>query len=157
MVKGPCQFMPAVGEDVHAFTWSGTATGSTLLVRSRSTFHVLKTAQNREWRISLPVNTKDHADFYLNLTLIYRLAESEDGSLERLLQYEDPIISMYNGLVADLTLFGNTVTSDRLRTEESETLLALVSLDAYLVLRTAAESAGFCDGSGPLEDHPVPV
>jgi len=137
-IKGPTLFMPAVGERVHEFKWSGTK--ETTLEANANVFNVLHTGSNRLWKLQLPVTTNDSMEFTVTLVFNYHMA-----SLDKCTLSMDPIQKMYAGLRADSQSFGNSVPSEHLRAGQQDAVISrLASLQTFPFLCAAAEASGFC-------------
>jgi len=137
-IKGPTLFMPAVGERVHEFEWSGTK--DTTIAAKQNVFKVLHTDSNRLWKLQLPVTTNDSMEFTVTLVFTYHMA-----SLDKCTLSMDPIQKMYSGLMADSQAFGNSVPSEQLRAGQQEAVISrLASLRTFPFLCAAAEACGFC-------------
>mmetsp|Transcript_26220 Transcript_26220/g.38359 ORF Transcript_26220/g.38359 Transcript_26220/m.38359 type:complete len:475 (+) Transcript_26220:45-1469(+) len=145
VIKGPTLFLPALGETVREFEWSGRDSDGAF-TQSQNIFKILKTDPNRVLSLSLSVTTADSAQFTANMSFQYHM-----NSLDKCLDSMDPMQKMYDGMLADARSFGDTVTSDQLRAGEQVAVMdRLVSLETYPLLCQAAKAAGFVIDSARL-------
>jgi hypothetical protein len=138
VIKGPTLFLPALGETVHEFKWSGRDNNDDFK-QNQNVFMILKTDPNRVLSLSLSVTTADSAQFTANMSFQYHM-----DSLDKCLDSMDPMQKMYDGMLADARSFGDTFTSDQLRAGKQVAVMdRLASLETYPLLCQAAKAAGF--------------
>eukprot|EP00286_Rhodomonas_abbreviata_P002248 CAMPEP_0181347912 /NCGR_PEP_ID=MMETSP1101-20121128/34127_1 /TAXON_ID=46948 /ORGANISM="Rhodomonas abbreviata, Strain Caron Lab Isolate" /LENGTH=505 /DNA_ID=CAMNT_0023460149 /DNA_START=134 /DNA_END=1652 /DNA_ORIENTATION=- len=135
-IHGPRLFMPAVGERLHQFEWSGV--DGTTLTPKQHVFNVLCFDINRTWKPQLHITTRDSIDFTASLVFNYHMTHVHKCRMSK-----DPIQKMHTALMADAQEFGNTFQSEELRNAQGEVTSRLASLSTFPSLCAAAEAAGF--------------
>jgi hypothetical protein len=118
-LTGPASYVPAPGEVVHSFVWSGKGEGGNV-VKGVNRFQILRTGPQR-WALSIRIITADKASatvqVYPNpvhctpslgaqgacgqVLVHYQLREAE-GGLDRLLDAADPMDDLHTALQTDL-------------------------------------------------------
>eukprot|EP00051_Salpingoeca_urceolata_P006885 m.91186 g.91186 ORF g.91186 m.91186 type:complete len:441 (+) comp15029_c2_seq4:381-1703(+) len=134
IINGPATVVPAVGEWLHDFVWSG-ATDSAEVAPGANKFCILRT-NRQHWTVKVMLRTYDNITVAVELTVSYQLQ-----NIETLLENsEDPIADMHTGIQGDLATYGAQHGSDVLQRGIGE---HLSSLDTFPQLQRRAAAAGF--------------
>lgn len=129
IISGPSFFIPKPNERVHTFLWSDSSSNQ---ISSFDILHKLASTT-----LNATLLTLDRFSFDAKLVISYEI-----GSIDKLLETQDPIKCLQNGLHFDSQTLGQAFHSGSLRSKREDVVTKLTTLVTYPSMMEAALQSG---------------